>query len=604
MSRMCAATSSPMSAGGIVSPSPPWAERPLATPGSASAFLAGRTPAPARIRLLASNHRPAGDRLRGRRTVAVVAVVGRSVAAGRVTRCRSFPLCRGVTGGRVDRRRHSTSAGRDSDRHGCRNLSAVPSGDPLRQRPELRLAFLEQGEDRGGHKNRGVGAGGQADKEGEGEVFEGTGAEQARTDEKQRGDREQCDDRGVDGPDEGLVHGEVRRLAVGHPAPAGNSPGILPDLVENNDGVIQRISENGQQTDHRRRGDVEADQGVDAHSDDEVVQQRNDRADRHLPFKEQRQVKDDRHQKDDQALDRLIGDLFAPTRPDGRRGNLVGRNTEFRRDGLDNSVGRGLVQGLGLHLEGGATHAGPAQMLDDGIRDTCAADHVSNLGCGVSLVREGEFGTTFEFQAEVQPADAKTDQPDDDDDGGEGEPAAPAADEVEGDLPGVQAMADRTQLAHRRAFPRDMAAHTLRAGTGRCAPPAVPGSRVMPRCAGSRPENRWPLPKKSVRLSNVTSGLVKAKTMKRSTMVERPRVKANPRTSPTASQYKMMAAIKETRSAETMVRRARNHPFSTALRSELPSRTSSRNRSKNTTNESAVTPTATMRPAIPASVRV
>ncbi len=51
-----------------------------------------------------------------------------------------------------------------------------------------------------------------------------------------------------------------------------------------------------------------------------------------------------------------------------------------------------------------------------------------------------------------------------------------------------------------------------------------------------------------------------------------------------------------------MVRRARTHPCSTAVRSVLPpSRTSSRNRSKNTTKESAVIPMATMRPAIPAS---
>src|SRR4029453_3710363 len=53
-----------------------------------------------------------------------------------------------------------------------------------------------------------------------------------------------------------------------------------------------------------------------------------------------------------------------------------------------------------------------------------------------------------------------------------------------------------------------------------------------------------------------------------------------------------------------MVRRARRHPCSTAARKLRPSLTSSRNRSKNTTNESAVMPTATIRPAIPASVSV
>ncbi len=53
-----------------------------------------------------------------------------------------------------------------------------------------------------------------------------------------------------------------------------------------------------------------------------------------------------------------------------------------------------------------------------------------------------------------------------------------------------------------------------------------------------------------------------------------------------------------------MVRRARFQPDSTAGRNCLPSRTSSRNRSKNTTNESAVMPIATIRPAIPESSSV
>ena len=49
-----------------------------------------------------------------------------------------------------------------------------------------------------------------------------------------------------------------------------------------------------------------------------------------------------------------------------------------------------------------------------------------------------------------------------------------------------------------------------------------------------------------------------------------------------------------------MVRRARPQPRSTAARSERPSLTSSRRRSKKTTNESAVMPIATIRPAMPA----
>ena len=53
-----------------------------------------------------------------------------------------------------------------------------------------------------------------------------------------------------------------------------------------------------------------------------------------------------------------------------------------------------------------------------------------------------------------------------------------------------------------------------------------------------------------------------------------------------------------------IVRRARFQPLSTAGRSVLPSRTSSRSRSKYTMNESAVMPIATTRPAIADSAMV
>ena len=57
-------------------------------------------------------------------------------------------------------------------------------------------------------------------------------------------------------------------------------------------------------------------------------------------------------------------------------------------------------------------------------------------------------------------------------------------------------------------------------------------------------------------------------------------------------------------SADRIVRRARTQARGTATRTDRPSCTSSFIRSKNTTNESAVIPTATMKPAMPARVRV
>ena len=73
---------------------------------------------------------------------------------------------------------------------------------------------------------------------------------------------------------------------------------------------------------------------------------------------------------------------------------------------------------------------------------------------------------------------------------------------------------------------------------------------------------------------------------------------------PTAKVYNTAAARKLTASAVRMVRRARTQPRGTAERKLRPSRTSSLRRSKNTTNESAVMPMATMNPAIPERSRV
>ena len=69
-------------------------------------------------------------------------------------------------------------------------------------------------------------------------------------------------------------------------------------------------------------------------------------------------------------------------------------------------------------------------------------------------------------------------------------------------------------------------------------------------------------------------------TTSKSTSVVSPNVNANPRTPPTAKKYRRIAAMIETESATMIVWRAFTHPDSTAERSDLPSRASSRMRSK------------------------
>jgi hypothetical protein len=87
-------------------------------------------------------------------------------------------------------------------------------------------------------------------------------------------------------------------------------------------------------------------------------------------------------------------------------------------------------------------------------------------------------------------------------------------------------------------------------------------------------------------------------------IVDMPRVKAKPFTPPTAIRYSTAAASISTVSADRIVRLARDQALGTALRTVRPSFTSSFRRSKNTTNESAVIPMATMNPATPARLNV
>ena len=145
------------------------------------------------------------------------------------------------------------------------------------------------------------------DEQGERQVEQRARAEQGEADDEDGRDREQRDDGGVDRPDERLVDGEVGRLRVGHPARGEGLGRVLPHLVEDDDGVVEGVAEDRQEADHRRRRDLEPEEGVDPDRDDEVVQQRDETGDGHLPRAEV-EGHHDRHEdeEDDEAAERLL----------------------------------------------------------------------------------------------------------------------------------------------------------------------------------------------------------------------------------------------------------------------------------------------------------
>src|ERR1039457_4320639 len=223
-----------------------------------------------------------------------------------------------------------------------------------------------------------------------------------------------------------------------------------------------------------------------------------------------------------------------------------------------------------------------------------AGDRAAHLGDGGVLVGELEYGAALEIDAEIEPAAGQRADADQQDEPGDGVPEAPPADELDRNLTAVQPAANVAEPGHHASFAEVRAGLTA----GRGAEPRH-GARAPSR-AGSRPDSRCPCPKNLVLASRVTVGLVNRNTTTTSMRVVRPRVKAKPLTSPMEKNHSSAEARKDTVSETRMVRRARFQPRSTAVRSVRPSRTSSRSRSKKTTNESAVMPMATMRPAIPA----
>ena len=96
-------------------------------------------------------------------------------------------------------------------------------------------------------------------------------------------------------------------------AGAGEALRVLVDLVEHDDRVVQRETEDGQERDDRRRRDLELEDRVDADTDQDVVDHGDDRADGHSPLEPPGDEQRDEDQEDDEGADGLLGDLACPT---------------------------------------------------------------------------------------------------------------------------------------------------------------------------------------------------------------------------------------------------------------------------------------------------
>ena len=165
-------------------------------------------------------------------------------------------------------------------------------------------------------EDRRIGPAREPDQQREAEVFESDRSKDLDPDNEHRQYGENGDERSVDGPGERLVHRQVHDVGVRELSCRAEPARIISHSVEHDDGVVERITEHGQKRYDGVRGDQERRKGIDPDGDDDVVRDRDDRRQRHLPLEEQRDVSRDHEQKDDQRFNRLVGDVAPPRRSD------------------------------------------------------------------------------------------------------------------------------------------------------------------------------------------------------------------------------------------------------------------------------------------------
>src|SRR3990172_3438063 len=126
------------------------------------------------------------------------------------------------------------------------------------------LLAAPEGDDRAGHEDRGVGSDHDPDREGQGEVVQDDPAE-----DQQRYGGDEDRQRGDDGPAEDLVDAQVDRLGEGPPLPETD---VLPDPVEDDDRVRERVPPDGKQRRDEEEVLLDSEDPEDPHQGKDVVE--------------------------------------------------------------------------------------------------------------------------------------------------------------------------------------------------------------------------------------------------------------------------------------------------------------------------------------------
>lgn len=279
----------------------------------------------------------------------------------------------------------------------------------------------EDNPERARDENRRVAADGEADEQGKREVFRRVAAE-----EVEGGRREEDGEDRVERTRQRLIDTAVDEL-VDVAAAAEVQLEVLADAVEDDDRIVDRVTDDGQQCCDERGINLALRQREDREHDEDIVDEREDGGDAKAQLKAVGDVEDNQCPRDDECQDGIRDELTANRRADFLLTQdfvVTDIALERRHDFLalvllevaraDHDVFRFLdVRLCARQLDGRIVEV----VLCEARADLCDADRLVEL--------EVNDGTAGKVDTEVEAADGHADEARDDDQSGNEEPDFP-----------------------------------------------------------------------------------------------------------------------------------------------------------------------------------
>jgi hypothetical protein len=187
------------------------------------------------------------------------------------------------------------------------------------------------------------------------------------------------------------------------------------------------------------------DERIEPGRDHHVVDQRDHRPDRHRPLEPPGDVDRDEEQHEQQAPDRLAGDLLAPRGPDVLHVDVLGRDLRVGREVAEQRL---AVGHLGERVGADRDLFAPGHELDLGGQAVPVEHGLDLIGAHGRLDRVVQLRSADEVDREMEPAEDHADERQGDQDAREDEPPVPVLDQLQVRDPVAAVDRERAAQAH------------------------------------------------------------------------------------------------------------------------------------------------------------